>query len=151
MFSRKLDINIRDLNWTVLTVRGTFTDETNAVSAVEIIPVGIMDKTSTVLAFFVAMGPVIRLARLPLPDSIHNNKLEQNTKCLLVTFTDLYIYCDSSFAGLLTWKQVTSHLPISRHFPPPCQSGPARNILFLQLRFSQIATERRTRDKTEDK
>lgn len=49
-----------------------FTDETNAVSAVEIIPVGIMDKASTILSIFMAMGPVIRLARFPLPD---NNKI----------------------------------------------------------------------------
>lgn len=59
----------------VLTVRGTFTDETDAVSAVEIVPVGIMDKTSTVLAIFMTMGPVIRLAGLPLPDSDNMNNM----------------------------------------------------------------------------
>lgn len=53
----------------ILTVRSPFTDEANAVSAVEIIPVGIMDKAGTVLAIFMAMGPVIRLARFPLPES----------------------------------------------------------------------------------
>lgn len=53
----------------VLTVRGTFTDETDAVSAVEIIPVGVMDKPSAVLALFVSVSPVIRLARLPLSES----------------------------------------------------------------------------------
>lgn len=66
----------KSLKWSnmekVLTVRGTFTDETNAVSAVEIVPVGIMDEASTVLSIFMTMGPVIRLARFPLPD---NNKI----------------------------------------------------------------------------
>lgn len=58
----------------VLTVRGTFTDETDAVSAVEIIPIGIMDQTSAVLALFMAMGPVIGLTGFPLPD-YHNTTI----------------------------------------------------------------------------
>lgn len=63
----------------VLTVSGMFTDETDAVSAVEIIPVGTMDKASAVFAVFVAMGPVIRLARLPLPDSNNINNMYQRS------------------------------------------------------------------------
>lgn len=73
----------------VLTVRGMFTDETNAVSAVEIIPVGIMDKPCAVLALFMSVGPVIRLARLPLPESSsmkNTSKFKKHTMCLLVTF-----------------------------------------------------------------
>lgn len=57
----------------VLTVKGMFTDETNAVSAVKVIPVGLMDKASTVLTVFVTMLPVIRLARLPLPKNNHKD------------------------------------------------------------------------------
>lgn len=75
--------------WKLLTVRGTFTDETNAVSAVEIIPVSVMDEASTVLAFFVAVSPVIRLARLPLPESNNMNsisKFKHHTRCLLVAY-----------------------------------------------------------------
>lgn len=53
----------------LLSVRGAFTDETDAVSAVEIVPVSIMDEAGTVLAFFMAMSPVIRLTRLPFPES----------------------------------------------------------------------------------
>ena len=72
----------------VLTVRGTFTDETDAVSAVEIVPGGIMDETSTVFTCFMTMGPVIRLAGLPLPDSNnmnHMSKFKHHTRCLLAT------------------------------------------------------------------
>lgn len=73
----------------VLTVRGTFTDETNAVSTVEIVPVGVMYKPSAVLALFVSVGPVIRLTRLPLPESSsmkNTSKFKKHTMCLLVTF-----------------------------------------------------------------
>lgn len=48
---------------------GLFTDEADAVSAVEIVPVSLVDEAGTVLAVFVAVSPIIRLARLPLPES----------------------------------------------------------------------------------
>lgn len=65
-----------------LTVRGTFTDETDAVSAVEIIPAGVVDEASTVLAVFMAVGPVIRLAGPPHPKSMNNMK--PHTRCFLI-------------------------------------------------------------------
>lgn len=43
------------------------TDEANAVSTEEVVPVGIVDKAGAVLSLLVAVGPVIGLARLPLP------------------------------------------------------------------------------------
>lgn len=51
----------------VLTVNGVFTDEPDAVSAVEIVPVSIVDEARAVLAFFMAMGPVVGLAGFPVP------------------------------------------------------------------------------------
>jgi len=50
----------------VLTAGGLFTDEADAVRAEEVIPVGLMDESCTVLAFLVAVGPVVRLTRFPL-------------------------------------------------------------------------------------
>lgn len=51
----------------VLTINGAFTDEPDAVSAVEIVPVSVVDEASAVLTFFVAMGPVVGLAGFPVP------------------------------------------------------------------------------------
>lgn len=51
-----------------LTIDGAFTDEPDAVSAVEIIPVSVVDEASAVLAFFMAVGPVVGLAGFPVPE-----------------------------------------------------------------------------------
>lgn len=48
---------------------GLFADEADAVDAVEIVPESPVDEAGAVLAVFVAVSPVIRLARLPLPES----------------------------------------------------------------------------------
>lgn len=52
----------------VLTVNSAFTDEPNAVSAVEIVPVSIVDEASAVLTFVMAMGPVVGLTGSPVPE-----------------------------------------------------------------------------------
>lgn len=67
-------LNLFTLSWNfaaiqkVLTVNSAFTDEPNAVSAVEIVPVAVVDEASAVLAFFVAMFPVVGLAGFPVPE-----------------------------------------------------------------------------------
>lgn len=63
-----------------------FTDEADAVSAVEIVPVSIVDEASTVLSFFMAVGPVVRLTRFPISKSDN----VKGTGSHLVTFE----FCD---------------------------------------------------------
>lgn len=52
-----------------LTIGSAFTDEADAVRAVEVVPVGVVDEAGAVLALFVAVGPVVGLAGFPIPES----------------------------------------------------------------------------------
>lgn len=51
----------------MLTTVGPFADEAQALGAIEIVPVAVLDETGAVLAVLVTTCPVIRLARIPLP------------------------------------------------------------------------------------
>lgn len=70
----------------VLTVSGAFTDEADAVSAVKVVPVGIVNEAGTVLTVFVSMSPVVRLTWLPLPDTTYNHCLILPSKSIIICY-----------------------------------------------------------------
>ena len=59
-----------------------FTDEADAVRAEEVVPVGPVDEPCTVFSLIVAVGPVVRLARFPLPGT---KPPEKNTLEIVTT------------------------------------------------------------------
>lgn len=95
-----------------LTISSAFTDEADAVSAEEVVPFSVVDEPGAVLAFFVAVGPVVGLAGLPVPESGDT----KGTGSHPVTFAFSHL-----MDGRLTCTQARSRPAISRHFPPLCR------------------------------
>lgn len=61
----------------IQTVSWSFTDVADAISAVEVIPVGKVDEAGTVFSILMTMGPVIRLTRFPHADNHKANSFNK--------------------------------------------------------------------------
>ena len=75
-----------------------FTDEADAVRAEEVVPVGPVDEPCTVFSLIVAVGPVVRLARFPLPGT---KPPEKNTLEIVTTIIHWLV-------NRLSWREPSS-------------------------------------------